>query len=174
MAPTASIIFPTRGRSAYLAVALASVGPQAARHGAEVIVVEDDAARSQTRALAEAHGARHLTHGRPLGINHARNTGIAAAGSDLFVLLDDDVEAWPDWLASLLGAAAASPEHGAFGGPIRPRLEGTNPPGGGREPLPVTALDLGPADTDAAFVWGANMALRRSAVERIGTFDPAL
>src|SRR3954451_10462912 len=109
MAPTASIIFPTRGRSAYLAVALASVAPQAARHGAEVIVVEDDPARPQTRALAEANGARHVAHGRPLGINHARNTGIAAARSDLFVLLDDDVEAWPGWLEALLHAAAAHP-----------------------------------------------------------------
>ena len=31
----------------------------------------------------------------------------------------------------------------------------------GREPLPVTTLDLGPEDRDAEFVWGANMALRR-------------
>jgi hypothetical protein len=44
----------------------------------------------------------------------------------------------------------------------------------GREPLPITSLDLGPEDTDAEFVWGANLAFRRSALERIGRFDPAL
>jgi hypothetical protein len=38
----------------------------------------------------------------------------------------------------------------------------------------VTTLDLGPHDRDAEFVWGANMALRRSAIERIGPFDELL
>ena len=174
MAPTASIVFPTRGRRDYLAVALASVAPQAAAHGAEVLVVEDDPEQPATRALAEAHGARYLSHGRPLGINRARNTGLDAAGSDLFVLLDDDVEVWPDWLGALLRGAEECPDHEALGGPIRARLEGTRLRACGREPLPVTTLDLGPEDTDAAFVWGANMALRRGAVERIGAFDPAL
>jgi GT2 family glycosyltransferase len=174
MSPTASVIFPTRNRRDYLAVALASVAPQAREHGAEVIVVEDDPEDPATRALAQEHGARYVAHGAPLGINRARNTGLDAATSDLFVLLDDDVEAWPGWLAALLAGARENPDHEALGGPIRPRLEHTNLHACGREPLPVTSLDLGPADRDADFVWGANLALRRSAVDRIGRFDPAL
>ena len=43
MAPFASIIIPTRERPGYLAVALASVAPQAQRAGAELIVVDDGA-----------------------------------------------------------------------------------------------------------------------------------
>ena len=62
-------------------------------------------------------------------------------------------------------------EHEAFGGPIRARLEGTNLHACGREPAPVTTLDLGPDDRDAELVWGANLALRRSALERVGPFD---
>jgi GT2 family glycosyltransferase len=172
--PSASVIFPTRRRRDYLAVALASVAPQAREHGAEVLVVEDDPEDPATRALAEGHGARYLAHGRPRGINEARNTGLDAARSDLFVLLDDDVEVWPGWLAALLRGAGEHPDHGALGGPIRPRLEHTNLHACGREPLPVTALDLGQEDRDADFVWGANMALRRRAVEQVGAFDPAL
>ena len=38
----------------------------------------------------------------------------------------------------------------------------------------MTSLDLGPEDRDAEFAWGANLAVRRSALERIGRFDPAL
>jgi len=38
----------------------------------------------------------------------------------------------------------------------------------------VTTLDLGPDDRDADFVWGANLALRRAALERIGGFDETL
>src|ERR671939_578108 len=34
--------------------------------------------------------------------------------------------------------------------------------------------DLGAEDADASFVWGANMAVRRSAFERVGPFDESL
>ena len=46
--------------------------------------------------------------------------------------------------------------------------------GCGREDPPITTLDLGDQDVDAEMVWGANFALRRSAVERIGEFDESL
>jgi GT2 family glycosyltransferase len=172
--PTASVLFPTRRRREYLAVALASVAPQIARHGAELVVVEDDPEDPATRRLVEDHGGRYLAHGAPRGINVARNTALAAVGGELLCFLDDDVEVWPGWLDALARAAAECPEHEAFGGPIRPRLEGGDLHWCGREPLPVTSLDLGPADTDAEFAWGANLALRRTALERIGGFDPAL
>src|SRR5918998_4342747 len=124
MAPPASVIFPTRRRRDYLAVALASVAPQAAAHGAEIIVVEDDPADPETERLVTGHGGRYLAHGAPRGINVARNTALEAASGELLCFLDDDVEAWPGWLGALLGAARDCPGHEAFGGPIRPRLEG--------------------------------------------------
>jgi GT2 family glycosyltransferase len=60
-----------------------------------------------------------------------------------------------------------------FGGPIRARLESARP-SCGRETAPITSLDAGPEDCDVPLVWGANMAIRRSAIERLGGFDPAL
>ncbi len=174
MSPPASLLFPTRRRREYLAVALASVAPQAAARGAEIVVVEDDPADPETERLVTGHGGRYLAHGAPRGINVARNTAIDAAGGALLCFLDDDVEAWPGWLDALLEAAGAHPDHEAFGGPIRPRLEGARLRACGREPLPITSLDLGPEDRDAEFAWGANLAVRRSALERIGRFDPAL
>jgi len=173
VAPSASIVFPTRRRRGYLAVALASVAGQAAAHGAEIVVVEDDAADPETERMAAAHGARYLALGAPRGLNVARNAAIGAAQADLLCFLDDDVAAWPGWLGALLAAAGAHPGHDAFGGPIRARLEGTNLHPCGREPAPITTLDLGPRDRDAELVWGANLALRRAAVERFGAFDPA-
>jgi len=172
--PPASIVFPTRRRHDYLAVALSSVAPQAREHGAELLVVEDDPERPATRRLAEAHGARYIALGAARGINVARNVGAEAARAELVCFLDDDVEAWPGWLAELLTAAGACPGHDAFGGPIRPRLEGARLRTCGREPVPITNLDRGPEDGDADFVWGANFALRSSALGRVGGFDPDL
>lgn len=172
--PPATIVVPTRCRRAYLEVVLSSVAPQAADREAEVLVVEDDPEDPATAALAARHGARYLAHGAPRGLNAARNTAIAATRAPLVCFLDDDAEAWPGWLDAILAAAAAHPGHDAFGGPIRARLEGGRLRACGREPLPVTTLDLGPDDADAAFVWGANLTVRRRAVERIGGFDAAL
>jgi GT2 family glycosyltransferase len=171
--PPASILLPTRRRRDYLQVALASVAPQARTHGAEMIVVEDDPADPETARLAAVHGARYVAHGAPRGLNRARNTALEAAGGELLCFLDDDVEVWPGWLEALLRAARDHPDHDAFGGPIRARLEGGRLRTCGREPPPVTTLDLGPQDVEAELVWGANLALRRRALERVGTFDPA-
>ena len=39
---------------------------------------------------------------------------------------------------------------------------------------PITTLELGEHDTDADYAWGANMAIRRAALERVGPFDVSL
>ena len=170
--PTASIVIPTRDRPAYLEVALASVAPQAREAGAEVLVV-DDGDDPATPEVARRHGAQ-IVKQRGCGLNAARNAGIAAAHGDPIVLIDDDVEAPPGWLSALLAGIAAAPDRDVFGGPISARLEGGGPRACGREPAPITTLDLGPSDRDVPHVWGANMALRRQAFELIGAFDESL
>ena len=170
--PPASIVIPTRDRAGYLEVALVSVAPQATAAGAELVVV-DDGDQADVRALARRFGARYEAHPRPRGLNAARNTGIAATTGELVVFVDDDVEAHPGWLAALLSAATGHPQHEVFGGPIHARLEGSRLPFCGREGPPITALDLGDRDRDADFAWGANLTVRRSALERVGWFDDA-
>jgi glycosyltransferase involved in cell wall biosynthesis len=171
--PTASIIVATRGRPDYLEVTLASVAPQAECAGAELIVV-CDGVQPASAAVAERHGARVLTLRDRKGANAARNAGVAAATSDLLVLIDDDIEAPPAWLRALLAGVRRSPRHEVFGGPIRARLEGGGPRSCGREPAPITTLELGPKDRDAPRVWSANMAIARSAIDRIGPFDETI
>jgi glycosyltransferase involved in cell wall biosynthesis len=171
--PSASIVVPTRGRADYLAVTLASVAAQAAQFGAETIVVNDgnDAA---TAEVAADHGARVVSLPQARGANAARNAGIAAASAELIVLIDDDIEAPAGWLAAILDGVGSAPTHEVFGGPIRARLEGGGPRSCGREGAPITTLDLGDEDRDTTFVWSANMALRRSAYERVGPFDETI
>jgi GT2 family glycosyltransferase len=171
--PTASIVIPTRARPAYLDVTLASIMDQARRAGAEVLVVQDGA-DPETEAVAHRHAARVVSLDRPRGLNAARNLGLRAAQAELIVFLDDDVRAQPDWLGALLAGARRASTYGVLGGPIRAELEGGGPRACGREPPPITTLDLGPADCDAQYVWGANMAVRRATFETVGAFDEAL
>ncbi len=171
--PPATIAVPTRDRAGYLEVALASIALQAAAVGAELLVISDGP-DAETAAVAQRHGARLVVLPGGSGLNAGRNRAISEAAADLVVFVDDDVFAPAGWLAALLGGAAECPDVDVFGGPIRPVLEGGGPRTCGREPAPITSLDLGPLDRDAPFVWGANMAIRRRALERVGPFDQSL
>ncbi len=108
------------------------------------------------------------------GLNAARNTGVRMSAAPLIAFLDDDVDVPAGWLRALADGADRHPDADAFGGPIRARLEGRTPSACGREDPPITALDLGPDDTEADMVWGANMAIRRSTFERMGPFDESV
>ncbi len=168
---TASIIVPTRERAGYLDVALASIAPQAAAAGAEVLVVDDGPA-SATAEVASRYGARYVAHAFSRGLNAARNTGIDAAGGSLLVFVDDDVEVRPGWLAALLAAdASAEPSVGVLTGPIHARFEDHAFRSCGREGPPITTQEHGPADRDVPHAWGANMTVRRRGLELAGRFD---
>jgi glycosyltransferase involved in cell wall biosynthesis len=168
-----TIVVPTRGRAAYLEVTLDSLRRQRTRAAYELLVV-DDGATDATPEVAGRFGARLLRHGERRSLNAARNTGLRAAGADLIAFVDDDVFVPPGWLDAIVEGAKRHPDAEAFGGPIRARFEGHAPRACGREDPPITTLDLGPEDVEAEMVWGANFAVRRSAVERIGEFDERL
>jgi GT2 family glycosyltransferase len=170
---TASIVIPTRDRADYLDITLASVVPQATAAGAEVLVVSDGP-NPASEAVARAHGARLIALPVRRGANVARNAGVRATEGDPIIFIDDDVDAPAGWLAALLAGVHSSPAHDVFGGPIAARLEGGGPRACGREPAPITTLDLGPVDRDVALVWSANMAVRRAAFATVGPFDEEL
>ncbi|HEX4111580.1 MAG TPA: glycosyltransferase family 2 protein [Stellaceae bacterium] len=99
----------------------------------EILVVDNSAegaARSVVDALTvEARQAgylvRYIHEARP-GIAQARNAGIRNAGADLIAYIDDDEEAAPDWLASML-AALDKFAADAVGGPVLPIFEDGRP-----------------------------------------------
>jgi glycosyltransferase involved in cell wall biosynthesis len=171
--PAVTVVVPTRGRAAYLEVTLDSLCRQRSGAPHEILVV-DDGATDATPEVAERFGVRLIRHGERRSLNAARNTGIREGRADLIAFVDDDVFAPPGWLDAVVAGAERHPEADAFGGPIRARFEGHAPRGCGREDPPITTLDLGGEDVDATMVWGANLAVRRSAVERVGEFDESL
>lgn len=146
--------------------------PQARCLDVEVIVVSDGPDPA-TAEVAERYVARWLALPAPRGANASRNAGVAASDAPVVLFIDDDIDAPAGWLEAMLAGVRANPEHEVFGGPIRPRLEG-GPRACGLHPPPITHLDLGSSECDAELVWSANMAVRRTALERVGPFDEGI
>jgi O-antigen biosynthesis protein len=134
----------------------------------EVIVV-NDGSRDATADIAREYPVRLIsTENR--GLSNARNTGWQAATGEIIAYIDDDAYPDPHWL-KYLAYTFLTTKHDAVGGPnIAPPGDGpiadcvANAPGG-----PVHVLLT---DSTAEHIPGCNMAFRRSALERIGGFDP--
>jgi glycosyltransferase involved in cell wall biosynthesis len=166
-----SVVVPTRGRAAYLEVTLDSLLDQRTETPFEILVVDDGAKDATATVVAARPMVRYVAHGEGRGLNAARNTGLRESQADLIAFVDDDVLAPPGWADAVVEGARRHPSAEAFAGPIRARFEGRTPRTCGREEPPITTLDLGSEDCEASKAWGANFAVRRVAVERVGKFD---
>ena len=172
----ASIVIPTRARLPYLEVALASIAPQAARPGAEVLVVDDAGPSPPARALSERFGARYRAAPAPARAERRRATPASQRSRGaLVVFVDDDIRVAPGLAGGAARAAATHPDVDVFTGPIQAALEGRAPRCCGRErPADHDARARRAATPTRAYAWGANMAIRRSALERVGRSTSSL
>jgi glycosyltransferase involved in cell wall biosynthesis len=173
--PFVTVVVPTRNRAVLLHDCLASLLAQDYAPDRHEIIVVDDGSSDSTSEVVRSGGARAsvpvryvVSPGR--GLNAARNAGIHAAGGELIAFVDDDVEAPRFWLREIAAGSLRHPGASCLGGRIRLRLEGKAPKLCGREPLGETELDLGDLDIPVRAVWGANMVVRRSALEKVGLF----
>ena len=133
----------------------------------EVIVVSDGSTDA-TAAIASEYDCR-LIETENRGLSSARNTALEAATGEVIAYIDDD--AWPDphWL-HYLGAAFATSDHAAIGGPNLP------PPNASEVAQCVANSPGSPThvlvnDTVAEHIPGCNSAYRRADLLAIGGFD---
>jgi GT2 family glycosyltransferase len=149
--------------------------------GEHEIVVIDDGSTDATvavveRVRTEANERVAIRYERQdgLGLNTARNRGVSLARSDLVCLIDDDTEVPAGWLQAIVDGAREHPDAVVLGGPIRLRIEGCEPRHCRGDRLPETELDRGSELVWDEKLWGANLTLRREAIERFGGFDESL
>ena len=174
-----SVVIATHNRSALLARTLDALAGQRWPADRLEIVVADNRSTDDTRAVVEAAAVRdrarriHYLYIAEPGKSFAVNAALRIATGDLLLFTDDDVVPDPRWIDRMTAALA---ETGAdfVAGRILPRWETAPPPWMSPALYSVLAVpDNGPARVAITgdgniMPIGANMALRRSVVDRIG------
>lgn len=112
------------------------------------------------------------------GATRARNTGMYAATGDIFAFIDDDCEAHPNWLSTLVSVFERDPEIGLVGGAV------AAPPKKGRGLAKCPTVtpsetiyepELMDGTPPPGWDWiSCNVALKREVAERIGDWDEYL
>ena len=182
---TVSVLMATRDRPDALRGSLESLLRHAGSRPLQVVLVDNSADPSGTRALAAGLPGVEVRHEPRPGLSRARNAGLPALTGDVVVFVDDDVVITEGWLEALL-APFADPEVWAVTGNVLPAdLDALEPQvfedygGLGRGPHRWVyepewlGYSRGPAPT-----WHigatANAAVRRDVLADLGPFDEAL
>ena len=181
---TVSVVIPHWNRAELLDRALLSVAAQCLPSDFDVeVVVVDNGSEDDSVAVSRAHGARAIELGSNRGVSAALNRGIEQARGEWIVLLNNDVDLAPDWLAILLADAERTKAWFATGklydAVSRDRLDGTGDAvcrGGAAWRLGHGRLD-GPvfAHPRSTYFPSATAALfRRDFFQQAGLFDESI
>ena len=170
-----SAVMCTRGRAEMIARAVGSVLDND-HDSFEMFVVDQSDDDSTRLALAEYmhHERFRYLHLERVGLSHAYNVGIQAATAELVAFTDDDCVAPRDWLSTIEATFLRHPGvelvYGqTLAAPDIPERAGVLPA------LPIEHEEkLGPEHGFRVYGMGANFAMRRSLIDRIGGFDEAL
>lgn len=140
----AVICIPTFRRPAMLEATLASLAAQGAAFGWAVVIIDNDAAAPIGAEAARAFLARTGREGvvaveARQGNVHAINAAFGLAretypGAEFFLMIDDDEEAHPDWLATMVATARSSAAD-IVGGPVDRRFDASVPDAIRQHPL---------------------------------------
>ncbi|MGH9133076.1 MAG: glycosyltransferase family 2 protein, partial [Ilumatobacteraceae bacterium] len=142
----------------------------------EVVVVDQSADDETERRLAAEIDDRRLTVVRTStrGVAAARNVGIAATSGGVILCTDDDCRAPSDWIAAYRTAFEADPEIDvAYSTVVLPDDAPADSFAASFRSAPTVYRGKLPGPHDP---WGisANMAIRRSSLDRFGLFDESL
>ncbi len=106
---TVSVVIPHLNRADLLSRVLLSLDAQRLPPGVGLeVIVADNGSIDASVELAAGRGVKTILLGTNRGVSHALNRGIEQATGEWIVLLNNDVDLAPDWLARLLEAASGA------------------------------------------------------------------
>lgn len=165
MAPDLAVVVPSIGRArAQETVESLAVSARTAGVSIEIALAWQGAGLAPV--LPESAHAVELL---PLGVSYAKNRALATLSAAIVGFVDDDELVDPGWVAGVISAFADNPEVGAVFGAIAP-LDDRGLPychfEGGEERR-YAGASIAPWLVGS----GGNVAVRRTALERVGGFD---
>ena len=175
-APTFTIVVPTHERPAQLRNCLQAIARlNYPRDRIDVVVVDDGSRQAPAGEVEEARRALRidLVTQANAGPGVARNTGAARASGKYVAFLGDDCEPAADWLHALAARLSRAPDC-LVGGRIVNALA-RNPYSSASDQLISYLYRHYNGDPERArFLTPNNMAMRRSALEEVGGFEPEM
>jgi GT2 family glycosyltransferase len=181
-APAVSVVVSTYNRADQLPAALHRLATQRTSLPYEVILVDNNSTDDTGAVIRNAtRQYPRLVRGEfepSQGVSHGRNAGIRLSRAPIVAFTDDDVIVEPDWLEGIARAMEEHPEVGCVGGRVLPIWRTPPPRWLTREHWsPLALVDYGdePFYVDhrrPVCLVTANVAYRRSALDRIGWFSP--
>jgi GT2 family glycosyltransferase len=109
--PSVSVIVPNWNGAQHLPVCLESLRSQTYPN-VEVIVVDNASRDASLSILGSFPEVRVLAQATNLGFTGACNAGLRAADGTIRILLNNDTEARPEWIAAVVEAFSDHPEAG--------------------------------------------------------------
>lgn len=177
-----SVVICTRTRPEMVEACLASLRQQDSP-GFEVIVIDNTDGGTFTPLVAGDERIRVVRESRR-GLSRARNTGVRNARFDLVAFIDDDVTVSRGWIRAIASAFEDPSIAGVTGLVVPAEIEteaqrefewyGGMGKGAARRLIRGAALSAWQTIGTQQVGVGANMAFRRSVLERVGGFDEAL
>ncbi|MFI3247790.1 MAG: glycosyltransferase [Rikenellaceae bacterium] len=180
-----SLIIATYNRAEQVLETLSSVVRQDAAPSLwECIVVNnnslDDTVEQVSEFIADnvAFDIRLVTE-KKQGLSHARNCGMSSATTPLFAIIDDDELIVPEFISSYINFFDSHPDVAVGGGEIVAVYRSARPKWMSKYTEQPIANPMNFGDKPRPFPrrlipGGGNMAIRRSAIEMHGAFDPEL
>ncbi len=180
-----SIIVATYNRAHLITRTLTSVVEQECDKKRWELVVVNNNSKDNTVEVVERFIADHPDHNIHLvtevrqGLSYARNCGIERSTAPVIAIIDDDEEVLPRFTTSYIDFFARYRDVSSAGGAILARYDSSRPHWLSKyTEIPIAnpiALrgDVRPFKK-GKIPGGGNMAIRRSAIDKYGAFDPEL
>jgi len=169
-----TVVIPTRDRAALLDLTLTSVFRQRNVDELSVTVVDDGSVEDVGAVIAGKGDVRVrcVRHEIPQGVSTCRNRGWMEATTEWVAFCDDD-DVWsPDKLHRQVAAAEQSRRDWAYAGSVSVNHELRVQMGG--PPLEPDEMIAALPRYNAMPAGASNVLVRRTALQRVGGFDPSL